>query len=37
MPIRSYAWPLSHDDWYEHLAFHGVQASESIRRVSDEL
>src|SRR5215470_7906891 len=29
MPIRSYAWPLGHWDWYQHLAFkHGVHAGE---------
>jgi enamine deaminase RidA (YjgF/YER057c/UK114 family) len=28
MPARSYAWPLGHWDWYQHLAFkHGVRAS----------
>src|SRR5262247_2383638 len=27
MPARSYAWPLGHWDWYQHLAFkHGVRA-----------
>jgi enamine deaminase RidA (YjgF/YER057c/UK114 family) len=27
MPTRSYAWPLGHWDWYQHLAFkHGVRA-----------
>jgi enamine deaminase RidA (YjgF/YER057c/UK114 family) len=29
MPIRSYAWPHGHWDWYQHLAFkHGVRAGE---------
>src|SRR5207249_1054744 len=29
MPTRSYAWPQSHWDWYQHLAFkHGVRAGE---------
>src|SRR5215510_8987246 len=29
MPTRSYAWPLGHWDWYQHLAFkHGVRAGE---------
>jgi len=29
MPERSYAWPESHWDWYQHLAFkHGVRAGE---------
>src|SRR5215475_8898758 len=27
MPTRSYAWPLGHWDWYQHLAFkHSVRA-----------
>jgi enamine deaminase RidA (YjgF/YER057c/UK114 family) len=29
VPTRSYAWPLGHWDWYQHLAFkHGVRAGE---------
>jgi enamine deaminase RidA (YjgF/YER057c/UK114 family) len=31
MPTRSYAWPLGHWDWYQHLAFkHGVRAGEMV-------
>jgi enamine deaminase RidA (YjgF/YER057c/UK114 family) len=31
MPIRSYAWPQGHWDWYQHLAFkHGVRAGEML-------
>jgi len=31
MPIRSYAWPQGHWDWYQHLAFkHGVRAGDIV-------
>ncbi|MBM3357316.1 MAG: RidA family protein [Betaproteobacteria bacterium] len=31
MPVRSYAWPPGHWDWYQHLAFkHGVRAGDMV-------